>query len=71
MTSTMPTTTFPGVEPAVEPEKGEAILESRLPYFADQASAERVNPGRGVLLGLLLGGGMWIGIFTLVSFLKR
>jgi hypothetical protein len=42
-----------------------------LPYFAEKASEERVNPGRGVLVGLLLAGALWIGIFALVSFFKH
>jgi hypothetical protein len=42
-----------------------------LQYFAEKASAERLNPGRGILVGLLLAGALWIGIFALVSFFKR
>jgi len=67
----MRTSAKPRVAPGTEPQKGESGSPDMLPYFAEKASAERVNPGRGVLLGLLLAGALWIAIFALVSFFKR
>ena len=69
--STMRTEAKARVAPRAEPQKGESGSADMLPYFAEKASAERVNPGRGVLVGLLLAGALWIGIFALVSFFKR
>jgi hypothetical protein len=57
--------------PKAEPQKGEPTGADLLPYFAEKASAERVNPARGVLLGLLLAAALWIGILALVWFFKR
>ena len=55
----------------MEPQQGEPGVADMLSRFAGEASAERVNPGRGVLWGLFLGGGLWIGIFVLASLLLR
>ena len=54
-----------------EPQRGEPVDADLLPYFAEKASEERVKPGRGVLLGLLLAAALWIGIFALVFFFRR
>jgi hypothetical protein len=54
-----------------EPQKGKPGSDDLLPYFAEKASAERVKPVRGVLLGLILAAALWIGIFALVSFFRR
>jgi hypothetical protein len=61
----------PKVPPRTESQKGESGSAGMLQYFAEKASAERLNPGRGILVGLLLAGALWIGIFALVSFFKR
>jgi len=53
-----------------EPQKGEASSADMLPYFAEKAAAERVNPGRGAVWGLILGCALWIGILALVWFFK-
>ena len=57
--------------PKAEPQKGEPGGDDLLPYFAEKASAERVKPGRGVLLGLVLAAALWIAIFALISFFRR
>jgi hypothetical protein len=54
-----------------EAQKGEQGAADMLSYFAEEASAERVNAGRGMLWGLFLGGGLWIGVFALVSLVKH
>ena len=69
--STMRTKAKLKVAQEVEPQRGQADAADMLPYFAEKASAERVNPGRGVLLGLLLAGALWVAIFAFVSFFKR
>ena len=56
--------------PGAEPKKGEPDADL-LPYFAEKASAERVKPGRGVLLGLILAAALWIAIFAIISFFRR
>ena len=43
------------VAPGAEPKNGKSDSADMLPYFAQQASAERVSAGRGVL-GALVGG---------------
>ena len=54
-----------------EPQKGEQRAADALSHFAEEASAERANPGRGILWGLFLGGGLWMGIFELISLVKH
>jgi hypothetical protein len=57
--------------PKAEPQKGQPAGADQLPYFAEKASEERVKPGRGVLLGLVLAGALWIVIFALIAFFRR
>jgi hypothetical protein len=57
--------------PGAEPKKGESVDADLLPYFAEKAAAERVKPGRGVLLGLILAAGLWVAIFALISFFRH
>jgi len=59
------------VAPGAEPKNGKSDSADMLPYFAQQASAERVSAGRGVLVGLLLAGALWVAIFAFVSFFRR
>ena len=54
-----------------EPQKGEPVDADLLPYYAEKASEERVKPGRGVLIGLILAAALWIIIFALVWFFRR
>jgi hypothetical protein len=67
----MATATIVTLVTAFEPQTGEPGVDDRLSYFADEASAERVNPGRGALWGLVLGGGLWIGIFAVAAHFIR
>jgi hypothetical protein len=56
--------------PGAKPDKTEQGAEM-LRYFAEEASVGRVNPARGVLWGVLLAGGLWMGIFALYFLLNR
>lgn len=42
-----------------------------LPYFAEEASNERVNLRRGVLWGLFLGFCLWMGICGFLYLVKH
>jgi hypothetical protein len=56
---------------------GPNVLDGRDPVtdafsdFAEEASRERLHPGLGVLYGLVLGGGLWAGIFAFVGWLRH
>ena len=67
----MTSTTTLNAALGAKPQKGEQGAVDMRPYFAEEASTERVNPGRGILWGLFLGGGLWVGIFALVSLVKH
>jgi hypothetical protein len=67
----MATATTLRVALGTEPQKGEQRAADALSHFAEEASAERANPGRGILWGLFLGGGLWMGIFELISLVKH
>ena len=69
--NTMSTAPTPRTALRREPDKGEQGAAGMLPYFAEKASAERVNPGRGILWGVLLAGGLWIGIVALYFLVER
>ena len=49
--STMRTEARLRIAKGAEPQKGEASSADMLPYFAEKAAAERVNPGRGAVWG--------------------
>jgi hypothetical protein len=68
--SPMATATTMTFAPSAEPQKGEPGATDMLSCFALEASAERIKPGQGVLWGLFLGGGLWIGIFALIFWFK-
>ena len=71
MGGTMPTTAALRVSSAVERQRDEPGAADMLSHFAAVASAERDNPGRGMLWGLFLGSGLWVGIFALAFWLLR
>lgn len=66
----MATATTLTAAPRLESQKGAPATADMLDSFAIEASAERVNPGRGLLWGLFLSGGLWVGIFALVFYFK-
>jgi hypothetical protein len=67
----MSTATTLRTAPGSETDKTEQGAAGMLPYFAEKASAERLNPGRGILWGILLAGGLWIGIVALYFLVER
>lgn len=45
----------------------ETEVDDTLSYFVDEESAENIHTGRTAFWGLILGGGLWVGIFALAS----
>ena len=55
----------------VETQQRETEVADELSYFVDEAAKEFVKTGQGLLLGVVLGGGLWIIIIALGFWLLR
>jgi len=67
----MPTVATLKVALGAESKVGEQGVADALSYFAEEASAQRTNPGRGILWGIFLAGGLWVGMFAIVFLIRR